>query len=264
MALAQSEVHSKYRIADSLLKAEKLQEAYSIFKEIEPICNKEDTLYNYILWYYTSVTLNLESEARMAEKFDSSLKYGLETLNLIEKGKKIFDKEFAEREYWMIKNIVVSYFGLGEFDKANTYREKLYAAYKQKKLPDGLDGYFNFDFFTLNDKNIWGYEWYPALPKNRSSSSFTKIVYYVYSTNPDGSDKDQLYRFHVLMFHREPEKGKFDYILEKQIETDEAKISGSYYKYTYFENIDYKKLKTDIKEIVTNNIQPNTQRTIAK
>ncbi|MDD3773652.1 MAG: hypothetical protein PHC38_13490, partial [Weeksellaceae bacterium] len=74
----------------------------------------------------------------------------------------------------------------------------------------------------------------------------------------------QLFRFHVLMYHQDSKNAKFDYLLEKQMETDEATISGSYYQYTYKENIDYKKLKDDIKEIVTKEIEPSSRRTIPK
>lgn len=263
-AFGQTEISTKYHTADSLLQADNYLEAYKILKEIEPKCDKKDTLYDYILWYYVGATSELESQNRMTEQFETSLKYGLEALELIEKGKSRFDEKFASKEFWMHKNIIVSYFGLGQFDKAKKHRDILYKAYKEKKLPEGIDGYYNFDFFKLNDKNIWGYEWYPELPKDRFSSSFTKIVYYVYSTNPDGTDKDQLFRFHVLMYHQDSKNAKFDYLLEKQMETDEATISGSYYQYTYKENIDYKKLKDDIKEIVTKEIEPSSRRTIPK
>lgn len=264
MAFAQTDILIKYQSAESLLQENKFLDAYNIFKEIEAKCNTKDTLYPNILWYYVGSTTELEKQNRLNEKFDKSLQYGLEALNLIEKGKKYFDHKFALREYWMHKNIIVSYFGLGEINKAKKHKDILYAAYKKKKLPDGIDGYFNFDYFKLDDKNIWGYEWYPELPKDRFSSSFTKIVYYVYSTNPDGTDKDQLYRFHVLMFHQVNKNTKFDYLLEKQFETDNANISGSYYQYTYKEDIDYKKLKEDVIEIVTKGIEPSTRRTIMK
>jgi len=263
-AFGQTEILIKYNQADSLLQVDSYIEACKILKEIEPKCDKKDTLYKYILWYYVNATSELESQTRLTEQFETSLKYGLEALDLIQKGKSNFDDKFASREFWMNKNIIVSYFGLGQYDKAKKHRDILYKAYKENKLPKGIDGYFNFDFFKLNDKNIWAYEWYPELPKDRFSSSFTKIVYYVYSTNDDGTDKDQLYRFHVLMFHQDEKNTKFDYLLEKQMETNEATISGSYFQYTYKKDIDYKKLKDDIKEIIIKEIEPSSRRTIPK
>ncbi len=258
----QTNLISKFQKADSLIETNDLTEAYPILKNIEQQCNKKDTIYDYILWGYAYVVTQLEQENRMSEQFDSSLLYGLEALKLIGKGKSRFDREFAAKEYWMTKNIIVSYFGLGKIKKAEKHKKVLYKAYKAKKLPEGIDGYFNFSFFKWKDKNVWGYEWYPELPSDRFASSFTKIVYYVYSTNSDGSDNEQLFRFHVLMFHQNPKGAKFDYILERQMEKDGMRISGSYYKYLYKENIDYTKLKNDIIEILEKDIQPDSRRII--
>jgi hypothetical protein len=256
--------NEKYLKADNFLKENNISEAYKIYKEIKPQIQKNDTLYKYVVWYYVGVTTELEKTFRLKEDFNNSLNYGLEALSLIQENKEFFDQAFSEKEPWMTKNIIVSYFGLGKIEEAKKYKEILYKNYKEKTLPKGIDGYFNYDFYKLKDKNIWGYEWYPELPDDRFSSSFTKIVYYVYSTNPDGTDKDQLFRFHVLMYHQDGKNTKFDYLLERQIETDEATISGSYYQYTYKKDIDYKKLKENITEIITKEIEPSSKRTISK
>jgi len=263
-AFGQTDILTDYQNAISLLEKDSLTEAYKILKKIEAQCSKKDTLYDYILWSYVYTTSTLESQNRMDEQFEASLKYGLETLELIKKGKKRFNEDFAASEYWAHKNIIVSYFGLEEFEKAKKHKNILYKAYNKKELPDGIDQYFNFDFFKMGDKNVWGYEWYEELPKDRFSTSFTKVVYYVYSTNDDGTDDEQLYRFHVLMFHKVGNSPKFDYLLERHIDTDEADVSGSYYQYTYNEDIDYKKLREDIKEIITNDIEPSSKRIIPK
>ncbi|MCF8297875.1 MAG: hypothetical protein K9J13_10055 [Saprospiraceae bacterium] len=264
LSFGQTEISKKYETADSLLQADNFKEAYKIYKNIEAICDKKDTLYDYILWYYIGVTTQLENQNRMNEKFDSSLIFGLEALSLIEKGKEYYDKKFAAREFWMYKNIIVSYFGLGQLDKAKKYQDVLYKAYKGNKLPEGIDEYYNFTFFKWEDKNIWGYEWFEELPKDRFSKSFSKIIYYVYSTNPDGSDKDQLYRLHVLMFHNIDKSVKIDYVLTKRLETATNEVSGTLYAYTYNEKIDYSKLQTDIKEVLKGNYEPDTKSIIKK
>lgn len=259
LVFAQTDILKKYRIADSLLQVNKVNEAYTILKEIEPRCDKTDTIYRYILWYYVGTATELELVNRMSEKFDKSLHHGLEALALIEKGKAYFDDKFAAREMWMHKNIIVSYFGLGQLDKAQKHRDIIYKAYKEKALPEGMDEYFNFSFFTWEGKNIWGYEWLEELPKDRFSKSFTKIVYYVYSTHPDGTDKDQLYRLHVLMFHNMDTSIKIDYVLTKRLETATNEVSGTLYAYTYTKDIDYRKLEADIREVLKGNYQPDTK-----
>jgi hypothetical protein len=256
----QTEILKKYQQADNLMQSNEFKAAYNIFKEIEPKCDKQDTLYNYILWYYTNAATQIEKTFRSNQQFDSALYYGFEALKLIEKSKPYFDKNFASRAYFMTKNIVVSYFGLEKLDSAKKYKDILYQAYKTKILPNGMDEYFNFTFFKWEDKNVWGYEWFEDLPKDRFSKSFSKIVYYVYSTNPDGTDKDQLYRLHVLMFHNIDPSNKIDYVLTKRLETAKDEKSGTLYAYTYTEDIDYKKLQADIKEVLKGNYQPTKKQ----
>jgi len=262
LAFGQDDFVKKYNLADSLINNDQIDLGYMILKELETKIPESDTLYDYNLWYLIGVVTHLEANNRFNEDFQSSLKYGLEAVELIKKGKKRFDKEFAEREYFMIKNIIVSYFGLGDFEKGQEYKEMLYKAYKKKTLPEGMNEYFNFDFFRIDNKNIWGYEWFEKLPKDRFSSSFTKVVYYVYSTNPDGSDKEQLYRLHVLMFHGNMKN--FDYVMDKRVETATNEVGGTMYSYTYKEEIDYKKLHNDVIQIVKDDKQPDTKRTVPK
>ncbi len=200
----------------------------------------------------------LEEVSRLNEDFEKSLAYGLDALSGIEKGKEIYGDEFAKREYFMIKNITVSYFGLNDFQEGKKWKAKMYEAKEKNVLSEGLDEYFNFDFFKFEGKNVWGYEWFAELPEDRFSSSFTKVVYYVYGTKPDGSDKDQLYRLHVLMFHGNE---KFDYVMDKRLETAKTEVAGTLYAYTYNEDIDFEKLKRDVKEIIKGNLQPDTKRT---
>lgn len=264
ICFGQTEVLKKYQIADSLIQNNDFKSAYNIFKDIEPKCDSKDTLYNYILWYYTSSATQIEKSYRDNQKFDSSLYYGLEALKLIEKAKPYFDETFATREFFMTKNIVVSYFGLGQLDNAKKYKDILYKAYKERKLPKGIDEYFNFSFFKWENKNVWGYEWFEDLPEDRFAKSFSKIVYYVYSTKPDGTDKDQLYSLQVLMFHNIDPSNKIDYVLTKRLATAKNEVSGTLYAYTYTKDIDYRKLQADIKEVLKGNYQPDTKSIIKK
>lgn len=263
-SFAQTPVLQKYEKAQHFMQSNDLKAAYKLFKELEPQCDKKDTLYNYILWYYTGTVTQIEKDFRDNQRFDSALYYGLEALSIIQKSKPYFDERFASREYFMIKNIIVSYFGLGQLDNAKKYKDMLYTAYKEKKLPKGMDEYFNFSFYKWEDKNVWGYEWFEEIPADRFSKSFSKIVYYVYSTNADGTDKEQLYRLHVLMFHNIEPANKIDYVLTKYLETAKNEVSGTLYGYTYTKDIDYKKLQADIKEVLKGNYQPDSKTTIKK
>ena len=240
--------------ADSLIQIGEVEKGYLKLKQLESKVTESDTLYDYIyiLGYLLDIVTFMESNFRMNEDFENSLEYGLEALSLIEK---IYGEGTADP--FMIKNIIVSYSGLKRYDEAQEYRDWLYAAYDEKVLPEGIDEYFNFDYFKWEDKNIWGYEWFEKLPENRFSSSFSKVVYYVYSTNDDGSDKDQLYRLHVLMFHGTGQE--FDYVLTKRNQTDNSSPASTLYGYYYKEDIDFEKLHNDVIEILKWNFQPDTK-----
>lgn len=249
-----------YQDAKSLLESNEIDKAYLKFKELESTLTKSDTLYDYALWFKVLSGTYLEKVNRMQEKFDKSLEFAVETLSDIEKNALLFEADYTKRKYFMMKNIVVGNYGVENFQEGKHWKEKLYEANAKNLLPDGLDGSFNFDYFKFEDKNIWGYEWFAELPEDRFSTSFTKVLYYVYSTNPDGSDKDQLYRLHVLMFHGSDQK--FDYVLDKRLENAAGnEISGTLYAYTYKEDIDFEKLKNDVKAVLKGNLKPDTTRT---
>jgi len=260
IGFSQNHYLTEYQKAESLLQTNEIDSAFVKFKELEKSLPKNDTLYEYALWYKVATATHLQETYRYQENYTESLEYAKEALNGIEKGTEIFDEEFAKRKFFMVKNIMVANFGLGNFEEGKKWKEKMYQAKEQNQLPEGIDQNFNFDFFKFKDKNIWGYEWYAELPKDRFSSSFTKVVYYVYSTNPDGSDKDQLYRLHVLMFHGNNEN--FDYVMDKRLETATEDVSGTLYAYTYKEDIDFEKLKNDVKEVLKGNLEPDTKRTM--
>ncbi|HRG90370.1 MAG TPA: hypothetical protein PLW44_15205 [Chitinophagales bacterium] len=249
--------------ADSLLQVQNFSAAYKIIKQVA-LSNINDTLYPDALWYYVAAATMLEKEQRLNEKWDSALIYAMEVLAAIEKGENYFKDKFAIRKYWMYKNIIVSYFGLRDLNNAKKYQQKLYAGYKNKTLPVGLDQYYNFEFFKWQGKNVWGYEYYPQLGDPETEGSFSKIVYYIYSTKEDGTDKDQLYRLHVLKFHKFDNSTKFDYVLTKRLDAATEEVSGTFYSYTYNKQIDYQKLMADIREVLNGNYNPSTQSTIKK
>jgi hypothetical protein len=257
VAYAQYDIIMQYRRADSLLQADNALEAYKILRRIEPVTNKKDTsLYPHVIFDYTVAVSMLEADARMNENWKFSISYALEALGVIKKGKEYFEGEYAEREYWMYKNIIVAYFGLGYPEKAREYQDKLYLAYKMHKLPAGLDEYYNFEFFKWNGLHVWAYEWYPELADMKENDGYSKIVYYVYNTNPDGTDKDQLYRIHVQKLTKADATIKPDYVLNKQLETATGETSGFLYAYTYRSPINYNKLRADIRQVLKGIYEP--------
>ena len=246
---AQSDPHERH--IDSLCQSGLFGEAYQYAKQRWQglPADKSQTYKDATFDYYRTAYM-LEMAYRYQENFEEALKLDEEMQTLMK----------PETDYFAIRNKIVCYSGLGNYKKAAENRALLYKAHKKNKLPCEYElcHYYNFDFFKIDTLNIWGYEWYDELPKNRFSTSFTKVVYYVYSTNPDGSDKDQLYRLHLIMFHGTDMP--FDYIMTRYISTENSEIRSSMYEYTYKENIDYEKLHNDVIEIVKGGKKTDTRQ----
>ena len=121
----QTDVLNRFLAADSLMQSNHFSGAYKILKDIEAKSGTKDTLYPDIIWSYTHSATQLEKSFRDKQQFDSSLYYGMDALRLIAKGKPLFDEQYANREYWMVKNIIVSCFGLGQLENAKKYKVPL-------------------------------------------------------------------------------------------------------------------------------------------
>lgn len=249
---AQKDPHEQH--IDSLWQTAQYEEAYQYAKQRwQSLPSGKNQAYkDAIIDYYRTAEM-LEMYYRYQENFKEALKLNDEMLAL----------KKPKTDYFAICNMVVCYSGLEDYDKAAENRAVLYKAYKKKKLPCEYElcHYYNFDYFKMDTLNIWGYERYDKLPKNRFSTSFTKVVYLVYSTNPDGSNKDQLFRLHLIMFHGTDIP--FDYIMEKHISTENGEWRRSMYQYTYKENIDYKKLHNDVIEIVKGDKKTYTRQKVS-
>ena len=246
---AQINLHERY--IDSLYQSGHFDVAYRYAKQRwQSLRADKSQEYRDATFDYYRTAYMLEMIYRYYENFGEALKLNEEMLALMKPG----------TDYFAIRNKIVCYSGMGNYAEAAKNRALLYKAYKKNKLPCEYElcHYYNFDYFKIDTLNIWGYEWYDELPKDRFSTSFTKVVYYVYNTNPDGSDKDQLFRLHLIMFHGTDMP--FDYIIEKHISTEKGEMRQSMYQYTYNENIDYEKLHNDVKEIVSGGKKTDTQR----
>lgn len=228
--------------------------AYVVIKSLEKHILKSDSLYVFVLESKISALMELEKEARRTENFQKSLEYGLEAWESIQKGRTILQAEVVRNEYVLTKNLVVSYFGSGNIEQGMEWKELLYQFHKAGLLPRELNTYFNFDFFTVDDLNVWGYEWFEEYPRSPyDKSNFTKVIYYIYTQKADGSDHEQLYRLQLEKFNGTARN--MDYVLTKKSGSGLDETSVKLYAYPYVKKIDYQKLQNDVREIAGGNIQ---------
>ena len=254
---ALSQTDADFQFIDSLIAAGEYEQARHFATDKYQQISTNAAEYSDVLRLLLAVNWSCEYWLRMNCDYSNSLSINKELEHLINQNKKFIRQDLL---YFIYRNMTVNHTGLGQYDEAQKYRDLLYKAHKKGKLPcdEELCHYYNFDFFRIDTLNIWGYEWYDKLPKDRFSTSFTKVVYYVYSTHPDGSDKDQLYRLHLIMFHGTDMP--FDYIMEKHISTENGEMRSSMYDYTYKENIDYEKLHNDVMKIIKGGNQTDTRQ----
>jgi hypothetical protein len=251
---SQNDNLTQFQKAINFNSINKPDSAYHLFKKLETHVLKSDSLYPFLLSNKVLSIIELEKESRLSENFQQSLDYGLEALKAFQVVKGEMSQEVLKKEYVIIKNVIISCFGVGDFENAKKWRALLYKAQKAGLLSGALAKTFNFDFFTVDDLNVYGYEWYAEYPKSAyDKSNFTKVIYYVYSRNPDGSDKEQLFRLHLLKFNGNVRN--MDYVLTKKSGSGPDETSVTLYAYPYVKYIDYEKLQADVREIAKGNIK---------
>ena len=251
----QSRIDTLFAIADHHFENKDYDNAKSKYESLKLEVEKGSNDYAYAADQIAMIYFFQRENLRQEGKYKKSIEYLEEFIKYIEsENKNIRPFWNDEKKFFLIKTIIQNYFSLGEYDKAKEYQQILYKAYDEKKLPEGINEFYSFDMFEWEDKNVWGYEWFPKLGDPETEGSFSKIVYYVFSTDENGQDEDQLYRLHVLKVHK-IEKKMPDYVLTKRLETATNEVSGTLWSYTYNSPIDYKKLKKDIEEVLKGNYE---------
>lgn len=242
--------------AEDYLDNKSFGNAIAIYEKLLPKISQRDSLYqNFVGGYAAALYLN-GHELVFDDKYEALLDNSEKYLKFFAKHSDMLPEEVHSLKYVAYKNIVVAAYGLGKEKLFEEYKRKLYEGYKMEELPKSLNGYFNFHKTVYDGKNIWGYEWFEELPEDRNSRSFTKQVYYVYSRDENGRDKDQLFTLHTIMFHKLSDDDKTaDYILTKKTYTEDKEISETLTAY-YFDPVDYKKLYEDVKEVIDGNYTP--------
>lgn len=255
-SIGQSKIDSLLINADYHFEKKEYSQAKNEYENFKSEVKKGTKEYSYAADQIAMIYFFESEKFRVQEKYEESIDYLKETIQYIEEEQEfIRSLWFEEKRYFLFKSIIQDYFALGEFEKAEEYQKILYKAYKEKILPEGISEYYSFEMFKWEDKNVWGYEWFPELGDPETEGSFSKIVYYIYSTDENGKDKDQLYRLHVLKVHKIDEKMP-DYVLTKRLGNEGSKTLWSY---TYNSPIDYEKLKKDIEEILKKNDETQSQ-----
>lgn len=246
----QSAILKDYRDAMDYMSKEDYKSAHRILTSLEQNSFKSDSLYKNILMQYNYSTYQIVDEFVTKQLFDSSLKFSLELLRVLEKNKPYVHPSFIRYECQITSFAIISYLGKELPDSAIQFRNKLYLNHKDKLIPVDLNEYFFFTKFKSKDKIIQGIEWFEENLDEGYSNSLSKIVYQIRSDKKDKSNNDQSIDIYLKLYHNNDDANKDYYILIKDNINGEETKSDTLSKYTYSKNIDYKQLQADIKEII--------------
>jgi len=260
----QSRIDSLFALGDTYFQEKKYDKAKEVYSNLKSELDRRSNDYKYAADQIAMIYFFGRENLRKENKFEESNKYINDFLEYIENEKGLIRPLWNDdKRYFLIKTIIQNHFSLNQYEEASKYQEILYNAYRDKKLPEGINEFYSFDMFKWEDKNVWGYEWFAELGTPETEGSFSKIVYYVFSTDEKGNDKEQLYRFHVLKVHKIDDDMP-DYVLTKRLESAKNEVSGTFWSYTYNSPIDYSKLKIDIQEVLKGNYEPKAKSNISK
>lgn len=249
--LSAQENAKKFDEAGKLFQQGNLAEAAKLLVEIDSDEQVDSELRKDVQWSLASCYSVLAKNAIRQEDWKNARQYSELCEEVIENAIEFkSDEQWLAKKYWCYKNLIVAFHGLEDYEQAKANREKLYQEFRNGSLPDGMDKHFNFEFFKHDGKNVWGYEYFKELDDVEAGESFSKIVYFVYSTKEDGSDKDQLFRLHVLKFHKIDASDPNDYVLTKRVRQGDDTGSRTLYNYTYSDPVDVKKLRSDIRDFL--------------
>ncbi|HOH46755.1 MAG TPA: hypothetical protein PLX59_02880 [Candidatus Cloacimonadota bacterium] len=249
MLLATMDAEEAWYRVNSLIDANRHGEAYELLKNIQSSIPEDDPNFPSVVDRRIGVGSFLGYRHLNNLEFDQALQYNLDVYNTMLQHRSVLSEAMLKQEYVLVSDILEAYFSKGDFAEANRYRAIMYNAHNDGLLPDFFDNdVFWFDVFAEGEFLARGYEDFTPLPEDRVSTSFSKIIYHITKPNEDGSDREELFQLHILMFHGSSQN--FDYVMTWRQYGENSMNSQTLYQYTYKEKIDYIKLHSDIREVV--------------
>jgi hypothetical protein len=181
-----------------------------------------------------------------------------EFLKLLDEDASVLDPSWLKKKHWVHKDLVVAHSGLGQWDLAKRYQDLLYDAYHKNQLPEGIDRQYNFEKFVHNGMNVWGYESYGPLEASGQGTSFSKHVYYVFSRDAEGNDKDPLFTLETVKVHKLTEDLP-DFVLTKRVYQKDQVETETYWAFTFNDPIDCEELHRRIVEFLNGGFTPDSK-----
>lgn len=156
-------------------------------------------------------------------------------------------------DYETITKLIQISIAQKKYSLAENYKQKLYKAYSDKKLPEHLNNRFCFEVFDWKEHTIFAYENY-AEPEDSDSALFNKHQYYVYNEKEEyvcevNSESSFAVRMH----------DGIKYVLALKNENG----FQTFWKFG-FAKTDYKTMKKNVLSILNQKVKPDASTSTIK
>jgi hypothetical protein len=259
---AQSGQLQKLKDAFDYLDKKDFSNSLKLFRELHSQVDRTDPSFSYVASGTAESLFFMLLDVMKRNDWKGTIDLSNEFLKLLEDDASVLDPSWLGKKYWVYKDLVVAHFGLGQWDLARQYQDALYGAYQKSQLPQGIDRQYNFEKFVHNGMNVWGYESYGSPEEVGQGTSFAKHVYYVFSRDAEGNDKDPLFTLETVKVHKLTEDLP-DFVLTKRVYQKDQVESETYWAFTFKDPIDYGELHRRIVEFLNGGFTPDS-RSITK
>ena len=230
-----------------------LKAALAIVKQLDESDELDGELKKDVRWARLGALSALAKQALNKTQWATAREYTKQSIEILEKSDQDFDGPFLQqlndRKCFAWKNMVVACYGINELEEAQRYKENLYQAHQQKELPQGLDQYFNFEFFRIEKLNVWGYEYF-QIESKQDQEETPQYVYHIFSANDDGTDNKPLCLLVLVEIPKVNVDDKTVYAISKRWKVEGQQQSETLYDYRYADPVDLEKLRADVRKLV--------------
>ena len=255
---AQSGQLQKLKDAFGYLDKKDFSNSLKLFRELHSQVDRTDPSFSYVASGTAESLFSMLLDVMKRNDWKWTIDLSNEFLKLLEEDASVLDPSWLKKKHWVHKDLVVAHFGLGQWDLAKRYQDLLYDAYNKNLLPEGIDRQYNFEKFVHNGMNVWGYESYGPLEASGQGTSFSKHVYYVFSRDAEGNDKDSLFTLETVKVHKLTEDLP-DFVLTKRVYQKDQVETETYWAFTFNDPIDYEELHRRIVEFLNGGFTPDSK-----
>lgn len=235
--------------------------ALALYKSIESNIEEQHAVYPYVVEKVASSMYFIQQKAMEAGKRDESIYWAQQFLDYLIHHEKKLQNTILVHKYYMLRNLVVDHFALGDVDAAKDYQDILYQGHKNNELPSGLKKHYNFEQFEWKGNRIVAYEAYKTPESVPADESFVKHMYYVYSSDKKAADQEPSYTLETSKIVKQAATGSNAvYVLSMHVQGADRSQATPLWTHTFAKDVDYSELREAVLAVVDENSSSRRDR----